>query len=571
MNHNSRIETILIVDDAKINIEALNTILCNDYRVLFATNGAMAINIAKNQKPDLILLDVIMPAMDGYQVCIELKSDLETQDIPIIFITSKNSDEDEEMGFQLGAVDYLTKPVRPATVKLRVHNQLQIRHSEDLILHQALYDSLTRLPNRALVLDRLKQILVNNSRGKTKTALFFIDLDDFKKINDTLGHNAGDQVLIAYASRLQQCVRDGDTVGRLGGDEFVIILPSIANHDVARTIAEKILEAFNQPIAIAIATESMKIVLTASIGIAISPDDGTDPKILLTKSDTAMYQSKQNGRNTYHFFTKTMNDHVQRRLELESHLRQAVNKKELVVHYQPIIDIPSRSPIGAEALLRWKNPILGNIPPNEFISLAEQTDLIDEIGQFVLHDSCQNFQRLQQQTEKPLFLAVNVSPLQFRKNDFCNIVKKTLENTHFPADLLEIELTESLSLSKHNNILETLESLCQHGIRISIDDFGTGYSSLSTLRKFPFTIVKIDRSFIVEIYKNKEDQVLVHAIISMAHALNLKVIAEGVETEEQFAFLKAENCDMAQGFLFSEAQTIENFSAYLNTQIKKSQ
>lgn len=569
MNHNSRIETILIVDDAKINIEALNTILCNDYRVLFATNGAMAINIAKNQKPDLILLDVIMPAMDGYQVCIELKSDLETQDIPIIFITSKNSDEDEEMGFQLGAVDYLTKPVRPATVKLRVHNQLQIRHSEDLILHQALYDSLTRLPNRALVLDRLKQILVNNSRGKTKTALFFIDLDDFKKINDTLGHNAGDQVLIAYASRLQQCVRDGDTVGRLGGDEFVIILPSIANHDVARTIAEKILEAFNQPIPIA--TESMKIVLTASIGIAISPDDGTDPKILLTKSDTAMYQSKQNGRNTYHFFTKTMNDHVQRRLELESHLRQAVNKKELVVHYQPIIDIPSRSPIGAEALLRWKNPILGNIPPNEFISLAEQTDLIDEIGQFVLHDSCQNFQRLQQQTEKPLFLAVNVSPLQFRKNDFCNIVKKTLENTHFPADLLEIELTESLLLSKHNNILETLESLCQHGIRISIDDFGTGYSSLSTLRKFPFTIVKIDRSFIVEIYKNKEDQVLVHAIISMAHALNLKVIAEGVETEEQFAFLKAENCDMAQGFLFSEAQTIENFSAYLNTQIKKSQ
>ncbi|MCP4040844.1 MAG: diguanylate cyclase, partial [Gammaproteobacteria bacterium] len=276
---------VLVVDDSPENVRLLNEILAGDYQVLFATSGAMALEVARAQNPDLILLDVMMPEMDGYQVCNELKRDPATDRIPIIFLTGKDRDEDEELGFGLGAADYLAKPVRPAVVKMRVRNQLELKRNEDLILRQALYDPLTTLPNRQLVLERLKVMLKDSLRDNLKIALLFIDLDDFKQVNDTLGHEGGDQLLVEAARRLRESVRAVDTVGRLGGDEFTIILPRLANIESPKLIAENILQAFARPFSLV----GRELIVTPSIGITVSPDDGSAPKLMLRNADTAMY------------------------------------------------------------------------------------------------------------------------------------------------------------------------------------------------------------------------------------------------------------------------------------------
>jgi len=577
--------TILVVDDMPGSIEILNQILADEYRVLFALNGEAGLEITRTQKPELILLDVSMPGMDGYQVCHELKSDPETRDIPIIFVTAKDQDEDQEMGFKIGAADYLTKPVRPATVKVRVKNQLQIRHSEELILHQALYDGLTHLPNRSLSVDRLRYSIAQDCRNQLKTALLFIDLDKFKEINDTLGHDAGDQLLKASALRFKQCldkfkeindtlghdagdqllkasalrfkqcVRKIDTVGRLGGDEFVVILPGLEQVEDAKKVAENIIRVFSNPFTLS----GMEVVVTVSIGIAFSPDDSDDYKKLLANADTAMYQSKEAGRNNYHLFNQKMNHNIKRRMEMEYHLRHALKLGELSVFYQPLVDIATRRIIGAEALLRWNNSVLGSVPPDEFIALAEQSGMIESIGAFVLTQGCEQFKDLIDQEGRALSLAVNVSPQQFRRGNLPELVDNILKLTGFAVERLELEVTEGLLLDNQGIVKESLQTIRQQGIGLSMDDFGTGYSSLSYLRKFPFDIIKIDQSFIREMNTNPSDQALVAAAIAMAHALGIKVIAEGVETEAQLACLVEKNCDIAQGYLFSRPLPIEEF------------
>jgi len=547
--------TILVVDDMPGSIEILNQILADEYRVLFALNGEAGLEITRTQKPELILLDVSMPGMDGYQVCHELKSDPETRDIPIIFVTAKDQDEDQEMGFKIGAADYLTKPVRPATVKVRVKNQLQIRHSEELILHQALYDGLTHLPNRSLSVDRLRYSIAQDCRNQLKTALLFIDLDKFKEINDTLGHDAGDQLLKASALRFKQCVRKIDTVGRLGGDEFVVILPGLEQVEDAKKVAENIIRVFSNPFTLS----GMEVVVTVSIGIAFSPDDSDDYKKLLANADTAMYQSKEAGRNNYHLFNQKMNHNIKRRMEMEYHLRHALKLGELSVFYQPLVDIATRRIIGAEALLRWNNSVLGSVPPDEFIALAEQSGMIESIGAFVLTQGCEQFKGLIDQEGRALSLAVNVSPQQFRRGNLPELVDNILKLTGFAVERLELEVTEGLLLDNQGIVKGSLQTIRQQGIGLSMDDFGTGYSSLSYLRKFPFDIIKIDQSFIREMNTNPSDQALVAAAIAMAHALGIKVIAEGVETEAQLACLVEKNCDIAQGYLFSRPLPIEEF------------
>jgi len=551
--------TVLVVDDVPDSIEILNQILAEENRVLFALNGETGIAIARTQTPDIILLDVSMPGMDGYQVCRELKADPDTRDIPIIFVTGKDQDEDQELGFKIGAADYLTKPVRPATVKVRVKNQLQIRNSEQLILHQALYDGLTKLPNRSLSMDRLRYAIAQDVRNQLKTALLFIDLDKFKKINDTLGHDAGDQLLIDTAVRFKQCVRKVDTVGRLGGDEFVIILPGLEQIDDAKKVAENIIRLFSLPRMLS----GMEVVTTVSIGIAFSPDDSEDYKQLLTNADTAMYQSKEAGRNSYHLFNEQMNHNVKRRITMEYHLRHALQNNELTVYYQPLIDIATRKIIGAEALLRWNNVELGNVPPDEFIGLAEQSSMIEEIGLFVLNQGCKQFKDLFGAQGQALSLAINVSPQQFRRGDFPGLVKGILEKTGFASTQLELEVTEGLLLDNQEIIKEVLQIFREQGIGLSMDDFGTGYSSLSYLRKFPFDIIKVDQSFIRDMMSNPSDQALVSAAIAMAHALGIKVIAEGVETEAQLEFLTTKKCDIAQGYLFSRPVPFDEFKKLL--------
>lgn len=419
---------------------------------------------------------------------------------------------------------------------------------EEHILHQALYDNLTELPNRFLSLDRLDQLISDAKRDDSQIAVLFIDLDDFKKVNDTLGHETGDHLLQHAANRLNYSVREQDTVGRLGGDEFIVLLGGLKKPEDALPVAEKILNCFRDPLQIA----NRELVVTASIGISIYPDNGISPAELLRNADTAMYASKGQGGNTCHFFTEEMNMGVSRRLALEEQLHSALGNNEFEVVYQPLVDIHSRSIIGAEALLRWHNPTLGNIPPDEFIPVAEQTGLIIPIGQYVLSQALEMTAKWSNQRGWPFKIAVNLSPRQFRDKNLASFIQEKLHETGVSGRNLELEITEGVLMGDHGYINTALDTLCRMEIGIAMDDFGTGYSSLSYLRSYPFDTLKIDRSFINDINVDAADRELVSAAIAMAHGLGLKVVAEGVETEKQMEYLATQYCDIAQGYLFSK-------------------
>ncbi|MCW8944522.1 MAG: PAS domain S-box protein [Sedimenticola sp.] len=432
---------------------------------------------------------------------------------------------------------------------LAVKEDITIRKvHEEKILHQAHFDSLTGLPNRFLALDRLMQILRNAQREGHKAAVLFLDLDDFKKVNDTLGHEVGDQVIEEAARRVRWSIREEDTVGRLGGDEFIVLLSSLQEKESAGVVAEKILAAFRTVFKLG----EREILLTTSVGISIYPDDGEDPKLLLRNADTAMYHSKAVGRNAYHFYTDAMNQDVARRLELEEQLHSALENDEFYLHYQPIVNIYTQSIVGAEALLRWNNPKLGQVSPVEFIEIAERTGRIVKIGEYVLRQAVQQAKIWKSKSQNPFRVAVNVSPVQFKDERFLSMVQEILAEYELSGDHLEIEVTENVLLSEKTNSVELLSGLRELGISISMDDFGTGYSSLSNLRNYPFDTLKIDRSFVRDITSDPDDRELVVATISMARSLGLKVIAEGVETAEQLAILQTEKCAFAQGYYFSK-------------------
>ena len=419
---------------------------------------------------------------------------------------------------------------------------------EEQILHQAHYDSLTGLPNRFLALDRLSQLLLVAQRENHQAAVLFLDLDDFKKVNDTLGHEAGDQVIEEAARRIRWLLREEDTVGRLGGDEFIVLLGNLHERSDAAVVAEKILAAFRAVFKLG----DREILLTTSIGISLYPVDGVTPKILLRNADTAMYQSKAMGRNTYNFYTDAMNEDVERRVELEEQLHGALDNGEFSVVYQPIVNLHDQALVGAEALLRWNNPKLGQVSPVEFIETAERTGRIVEIGDFVLDTAISQARDWYHCSRRPIRVAVNVSPVQFKDNRFLQRLDETLARYELPGEILEIEVTENVLMSEKVNSVELLNGLRDRGVSISMDDFGTGYSSLSYLRNYPFDTLKIDRSFVRDITSDPDDRELVVATLSMARSLGLKVVAEGVETAEQLAVLQKERCDFGQGYYFSK-------------------
>lgn len=432
---------------------------------------------------------------------------------------------------------------------LAVKEDITLRKvQEEKILHQAHYDSLTGLPNRFLALDRLSQIIRTAQREDHQAAVLFLDLDDFKKVNDTLGHEVGDQVIEEAARRVKWSIREEDTVGRLGGDEFIVLLSHLHERVDALRVAEKILGAFRTVFRL----DDREILLTTSIGISIYPSDGETAKILLRNADTAMYYSKSIGRNAYNFYTDAMNQDVSRRVELEEQLHTALENDEFFLLYQPIVNIYTQSLVGAEALLRWNNPKLGQVEPTEFIEIAERTGRIVQIGEHVLRQAVQQARRWHDQHHQTFRVAVNVSPVQFKDGNFLGMVEAILKEYQLPGKYLEIEVTENVLLSEKINSVEILNGLRDLGISISMDDFGTGYSSLSYLRHYHFDTLKIDRSFVRDITTDPDDRELVVATISMARSLGLKVIAEGVENAEQLAILQTEKCDFAQGYYFSK-------------------
>ncbi len=435
------------------------------------------------------------------------------------------------------------------------------KKAEKLIVHQAHYDSLTNLPNRFLSLDRLSQLLTEAKREHEKVAVLFLDLDDFKKINDSLGHEAGDSLLIEASQRLVDVLRSGDTIGRLGGDEFIVLLRGLKQGTDATHTVENLLEQFRKPFSI----DNHDLMLTASMGIAIYPDDGEGSSTLLKHSDIAMYKAKELGRNTYSFYTESMNKAVSRRLSLEAQMHGALERNEFTVNYQPQIDVSSGKVIGAEALLRWSNAKLGQVSPVDFIPVAEQTGLIVPIGEFVIAKALETLSNIHRKGYADFRMAVNLSPRQFRDPKLVSFIVTSMENANIKTQFLELEITEGLLLTGHTFVDKALRELHEIGLTLSMDDFGTGYSSLSYLRQYPFDILKIDRSFIAGIAENSPDLELVIATVAMAQALGLKIVAEGVENESQLQVLSQLNCDFAQGYLFGKALPEADFFSFLES------
>lgn len=418
-------------------------------------------------------------------------------------------------------------------------------YAEEQIKHLAYHDALTGLPNRLLFKDRLTVALSHAQRDHSRLAVLFLDLDRFKVINDSLGHNIGDQLLQAVAARVQSCVRDSDTVARLGGDEFTLLLPSLVRSEDAALVAQKIIEAVRYPFHI----EGREFFITTSIGISLYPEDGADAATLIKNADTAMYQAKESGRDNYQLFNAFVNAKALQRIALEHGLRRALVNQELMLYYQPIFDLRSGRITGMEALLRWTHPDMGSVPPAVFIPIAEATGVMVPIGGWALRTACRQAKSWHDAGFRHLTLAVNLSMTQLQQVDLVERIKEVLDETGLRPELLELEITESSAMQSPETSVRTLVELKKLGIRVSLDDFGTGHSSLSYLKRFPIDTLKIDQSFVRDINADADTAAIVTAIIAMAHSLRMKVIAEGVETTEQAAFLKRYQCDQMQGYL----------------------
>ncbi len=431
---------------------------------------------------------------------------------------------------------------------------------EEKLIYQANYDQLTGLLNRHYMQSYMPSVFARARRQRQKVALLFMDLDNFKDINDSLGHDAGDEILIQTSNRLNDILRETDTPARTGGDEFTILIEQVKESSHAEIVAAKLIDIFKEPFTV----KDKEVYATASIGISIYPDDGTSHDQLMQYADIAMYQAKKDGRNNYRFFSFEMRRLSEEQMVLANHLRYALANNEFSLHYQPKIDITSGRIVGAEALLRWNNPRLGNVSPVTFVPLAEKMGLIQDIGRWVLEKACQEAHKWLELSEEKLHVSVNVSPQQFRTGSLIEDVKLALETSELKNEYLELEITESLLLYDSKDQLDLLDTLNDMGISLALDDFGTGYSSLSYLKRFPVRVLKIDRSFIQDLMENENSKALVEAIIAMAKSLKLEMVAEGVENLEQLDFLRQRNVLIVQGYYFSKPVAAENFRELLS-------
>lgn len=570
-------EDILIVDDTLENLRLLSTVLVKQgYNVRKALNGRMALTAAQTVQPDLILLDISMPEMDGYEVCHRLKAEPKTASIPVIFLSALNEAFNKVRAFNAGGADYITKPFQYEEVLVRVQNQLALKAAEKEIrqlniqleervrertqeleeayakLRQmALYDPLTELPNRLHFTPCLEREIAQAHADSTyQFAVFLLDCDRFKVVNDSLGHIVGDQLLVTVAHRLQNCLDSEAILVRLEGDEFGILLPGIASQESALQLADKILASFNRSFQL----EHYEIFLNASVGIALNRSEHLTPDDLLRDADTAMHHAKASGKAQYQVFNKAMHDAAVQLLQLEIDLRKALIQDEFQVFYQPIVSIRTGRISGFEALVRWLHPERGMISPALFIPIAEETGLICQLGEWVLRQSCHQLRQWQEQhlTDTPLVVSVNLSTRQLNQPHLVEQIDRILQETQISPTSLKLEITESAIMEDTGLAAQKLEQIRDRGILLSIDDFGTGYSSLNYLHRLPVDTLKIDGSFINSIDTDGEKLELVRAIVGLAWNLGMDVVAEGVETARQLAQLRSLKCDSAQGYLFSK-------------------
>jgi diguanylate cyclase (GGDEF)-like protein len=448
---------------------------------------------------------------------------------------------------------------RLATRTARMAQSLQKVNAE--LKHMVLHDALTQLPNRLLLEDRIGQAISACARSDGRCAVLFVDLDRFKTVNDSLGHFIGDELLRAVAERLRSAIRAEDTVSRLGGDEFVVLLRNVQHEDDVAVVGRKIVEVLNAPVQ----AQGHELCVTPSVGATIFPQHGANPQTLITNADAAMYHVKKSGRNGFQMFQPSMSTFFPDRLALENDLRKALDRREFELHYQPKIDVRSRATTGMEALVRWRHPQRGLVAPTEFIPLAEETGLIIPLGHWVLREACRQNKAWQQEGLPPLRIAVNISAAQLRDHDLANSVAMVLRETGLTAQWLEIEITESVVMQNAPAALATLDRLSKMGIHLAVDDFGTGYSSLSYLKRFPLNTLKIDASFIRDLSSDRNDALIVRAIIALAHSLRLQVVAEGVEHEAQLGYLQSFGSDQYQGYLFSKPLPAAEFARLMRS------
>jgi len=434
------------------------------------------------------------------------------------------------------------------------------KKAEEEVRRLAFHDTLTDLPNRLLFQDRLAVAIAQARRSRTHVAVIFVDLDGFKRINDSLGHSAGDDLLRRVADRIRSCLREADTVARFGGDEFVVLVPGIASSDDAERIGDKLLKAMRTPFGI----DRRKLEVTASLGISVYPGDGRDGRTLLRNADRAMYRAKEGGRDNLQLYKAALSPVALERLALERQLRDAMGQGDLVVHYQPFVDLESGEIRGAEALIRWQHPSLGLLEPSEFVSLAESSGLIVPIGRWILRTACEQARSWRTRGHPGLRIAVNLSSREFLQPDLVETVRETLRTVGLDSTSLDLEITESSALHNPERVVDTLSDLRSLGVTIAMDDFGTGYSSLSHLRSLPIDRLKIDQSFVRDVASHRGDAAIATAVIAMAHSLEMSVVAEGVETVPQLAFLRARRCDEMQGYLVSRPLPPDRFTEFLS-------
>lgn len=572
-NTPSRLRAKILVSDDDINVRLLTRqcLEAEDMTVVEASNGPETIDVFVRERPDLVFLDVEMPGMSGLEVCKRIRQMPQGESIPIMIVTGSDDRQSIDQGFEAGATQYKTKPVnwsllgRDVQYMLRASNAFNaLKRQEDRLRYLAYYDPLTSLPNRRSFNEQLNRILKRSQRRGSHAALMFIDLDHFKRINDSIGHGRGDRLLVEIAKRLSSELREDDAINyfsdesaedmvdasteiaRLGGDEFTVVLSDVPDTNHVETVARRILRSLSEPIAL----QSHNPVVTPSIGIALYPQDGTDPDSLVRNADTAMYAAKAEGRACYRFYNEEMNAKAVEQLKMEEELRHAMQNQELELRYQPQVCTRTGNVVGLEALVRWKHPVRGMVPPNEFIPVAERTGQIIELGKWVIEEVARHCAYWDTLALPPFRVSVNISSMQFSQRDLATQVARILEKAGLPASRLELELTESAIMTDAPTNIAKLRELKKLGLALAVDDFGTGYSSLSYLKRFPIDTLKIDQSFVTDL-GSPDGAAIVDAILALSKSLNLQVIAEGIETEEQLSYLIKRDCDLLQGYYFS--------------------